>query len=352
MNAPESLEQLRVPATVEDALAPEWLSEALAPTSRGRRVTSSQIVEEIRTVATKVRFTAQFEGEDKPQAFCIKGLFNVDEMTARGGSTMIREADFYSLIGPNVDVRTPECVATVVDRDRQQGTIVMRDLIAAGARFCSALEPFTAEDAAASLEQIARLHAGTALLDNSPWITPRVSELANANYVTVPMLQELLDGERGKALTPEVRSAERLVAGMKSLAARDAARPQYLVHGDAHAGNIFRSDEGTGLIDWQLLQRGGWALDVSYHLCAVLPVEVAEREERNLLDHYLETMRSLGREVPEREQAWAEYRESVLYGYYLWAITRRVDPPIIHQFVPRLGLAVSRHESHRLLGIE
>ena len=58
---------------------------------------------------------------------------------------------------------------------------------------------------------------------------------------------------------------------------KSEARPQFLVHGDAHAGNIFRTDRGSGLIDWQVLQRGTWAIDVAYHLCAVLPVDLAER---------------------------------------------------------------------------
>jgi hypothetical protein len=35
----------------------------------------------------------------------------------------------------------------------------------------------------------------------------------------------------------------------------------------------------------------------------------------------------------------------------LWAITRRVDPPIIVQFNQRLGAAVARHGSHALLGV-
>ena len=33
--------------------------------------------------------------------------------------------------------------------------------------------------------------------------------------------------------------------------------------------------------------------------------------------------------LPGEEEAWQQYREAVIYGYYLWGITRRVDPPII-----------------------
>ena len=62
------------------------------------------------------------------------------------------EGDFYLKLAPQLDVRVPEAVAVVSDRDAQQSVLIMRDLIAAGGRFCSALEAFTADQAADSLE--------------------------------------------------------------------------------------------------------------------------------------------------------------------------------------------------------
>lgn len=352
MDQARIMTELPIPATLEEALDPAWLTQALRPESGGSAVEAVETVEVIRTVATKVRFTVRLAGTEAPKAFCLKGLLDVDEMTAKGGPTMVREADFYARIGPPVAVRTPTCVASITDREAMQGVIIMRDLIAEGARFCSALEPFDADQAAASLAQISALHSGRGLLDSQAWITPRVSELAEMRYLSADQLQALLDGPRGEGLSTATRSAERLGAGMRELARRDAARPQFLVHGDAHAGNIFRSAAGeTGLIDWQLLQRGGWALDVAYHLNAVLPVELAAAEERRLLALYLELMRGHGCAMPDAEDAWRQYREAALYGYYLWSITRRVDPPIIDLFTGRLGRAVERHESHALLGV-
>ncbi|MET0179979.1 MAG: aminoglycoside phosphotransferase family protein [Novosphingobium sp.] len=341
----------KVPATLDEALDPRWLSRALAGWSGSATVEAVECVEVLRTVATKARFTARFSHAPDSMAFCLKGLLDVDEVSAKGGSTCVRESDFYDLIAPHVAVRVPTRVATVIDRERQQSILIMRDLVADGAAFGTALEPLSADDAAASLDQIARLHAGSALLDQAPWITRRIAALADSRYVTTEQLQAMLDGPRGEGLPNGVRNAERLVAGLRALAERDGQRPQSLVHGDAHAGNIFRTTDGPGLIDWQLLQRGGWALDVAYHIAAVLDVDVAEREERALLDHYLETAQALGCAVPDRDEAWRQYRESLLYGYYLWAITRRVDPPIITLFVQRLGSAVARHDSHRLVGL-
>ncbi len=76
---------------------------------------------------------------------------------------------------------------------------------------------------------------------------------------------------------------------------------------------------------------------MAYHIAAVLPVEVAEREERRLLGHYLQLALAQGLDVPDPEEAWAQCRAAAVYGYYLRAITRRVDPAITNVFVARLG---------------
>jgi len=357
---------LKPPRTLAEATDKAWLTQALEPVSGGAAIESVEVVEVIRTMATKVRFAVRFAGRVESQGFCLKGFLDVDAATAQGGSTTVREADFYAQLAPLVSVRTPICVSSIIDREGRQGVIIMRDLIKDGARFCSALEPFTLDQAAQSLEQLARLHACAELLEQFPWVDNRIAQLAQAQYVPQPLLQELLDGPRGEGLPARTRDAAVLVARMKALARRDGAQMQTLVHGDAHAGNIYLAPAEPGLassglaspaltrpglIDWQLLQKGSWALDVPYHICAVLEVADAEREERRLLSHYLETVCALGGEALELETAWLCYRASIVYGFYLWSITRRVDPAIINVFVQRLGAAVSRHESYRLLEV-
>jgi len=342
---------LAVPATLAEALDPAWLTGALAPVSGGAKVAAVETVEVIKTVATKVRFRVTFDGDAGVQDFCLKGLLDVDDMARLGGSTCVLEGDFYLKLAPELNVRVPQAVAVVSDREARQSVLIMRDVITAGGRFCSALEAFTVDDAASSLAQIVNLHAGSGLLEKTPWVTPRIASLGRMPHMTAEILQGLLDGPRGDNLSPAVRNGARLIAGMQALGDKDAGRPQFLVHGDAHAGNIFRTADGSGLIDWQVLQRAGWAVDVAYHLCAVLPVELAEKEERHLLNHYLDLARGHGLPVPDAEEAWLQYREAVMYGFYMWGITRRVAPDITVQFTDRLGRAVMRHESHALLGV-
>lgn len=339
-----------VPRTMEEALDPAWLTAALAPISGGARVVSVELTDVLKTMASKARVAIRFENEPKRvHAFCLKAF--LDDEINMGGPTTIREADFYSEIAPQLTMRTPRCPVVVLDRVTQNGILIMEDLIAAGARFCSALEPFTPDLAAQSLDQLARLHVATRLLPSLPWLPSRIDTIAEHPHFTDTRQQQLLDDPRSEGLSERTRSAVLLHAGLKALAARNAPRQRTILHGDCHAGNLYLTADGPGFTDWQLVQRGHWAQDVAYHMCAILPVEVAEREERRLLDHYLDAVRKLGGAAPDRETAWEDYRCAQVYGFYHWAIAQRVEAPIIKIFIRRLGAGVTRHDTYSLLGL-
>ena len=124
-----------------------------------------------------------------------------------------------------------------------------------------------------------------------------------------------------------------------------------MIHGDAHAGNIFETSGGPGLIDWQLVQRGVWAADVAYHIGAVLDIDDRRRSEFDLLRHYLTRLSIYGVEPPAWEEALVQYRRYLAYGLHLWAMTQFVDDNITTQFVQRLGQAVADNESFQLLSV-
>ena len=234
------------------------------------------------------------------------------------------------------------------------GLVPVEDLIAAGCRFLGALKPYSVNQAAASLDQLAQLHAshwGDAALASLPWLGSRLAKMGE-NYVSPGVLQGMLDGPRGEPLPAQLRDAKRLQRGVKVLESRTADNHPCLVHGDAHAGNVYETAAARpGLIDWQLVQRGSWGLDVAYHVGATLATSERERSERSLLDHYLERLRAYGAPPPPREAAWLQYRACLSYGYYLWAMTRKVEENITHEFVRRLGLAVAAHDSFGLLDV-
>lgn len=345
--------QSAAPLDLDEVLAPSWLDAVLAPLYPGARVASTTVVETLTTIASKVRFLVEYvPGCDAgaPTAMCVKGYFAPQ---SRSMATLGQiEARFYDDVAPHLGVRVPTCLSSAIDAATGHGLILMTDLVAEGATFLTALSPYTVEQAAATLEQLAHLHVtepNRLDLPEPAWLDPRLA--GYLSYVSAERLQEQLDDGRGVALAADTRRADRLRAAFTTIAARAAASAGCLIHGDAHAGNLFVAADGRpGLIDWQVVQRGSWELDVAYHLAAVLDVPDRERHEGALLDHYLDAVRSHGGEPPSRVHAWDAYRDALVYGYFMWAITSRVERPVIDTFVTRLGSAVQTHDSLARLG--
>ena len=334
-------------------LSPEWLTETLGERFPGAVVDATTVTQRLETVATKVRFRLSY-ADDKdqgaPPALCAKGYFNpaVRARMSQGRST---EVEFYRDIASTVPVRMPTCIHAAVDEDTGHGLILMEDLIEQDATFLDPRTVYSPEETAASLDQLAALHASHWEDPTLPTsFPPRLAALAGV--FDVAALQAQLDDGRVDGLPDDVRDADRLQRSMLALADLGRGLPGCLVHGDVHTGNIFVSPDGDpGLIDWQVAQCGAWALDVAYHLATVLDPEVRVESERALLDHYLDRLAARGVIPPERVDAWWLYRAHLPYGFFLWGITRAVERPVIEHLTGRLGSAVAHHGSFELLEV-
>jgi len=342
------------PTDLDEVLSPAWLSEALSRPGAPVKVAGSRIVQRLQNSATKIRFEVDFDipPPDGVRSYCVKGFFG--DTYNLGGPNSPTEARYYLEIQAGSAVRTPDCPYAGINETTQHGIILMHDMVAKGGRFLTALEPYSADQAASSLDQLARLHAedwGGQRLGRFGWLGNRFEIMGDKPWLPLDILQGLMDGPRRAPLDPAICSAERIHGAFVALGPVAHRQPQCLVHGDAHAGNVWEMDGQAGLIDWQLLQRGSWAIDVAYHIGSSLTPEARRASEQPLLKHYLERLRAHGAEPPAWDDAWFAYRTHIAYGYLLWAITRRVDPPIILEFVKRLGLAVSELETFELLGV-
>ncbi|MBC7303841.1 MAG: phosphotransferase [Nocardia sp.] len=330
-------------------LSPAWLTPVLGQNYPGTVVTGTAVVDRLETVATKLRFRVDYaQRAEAPEALCAKGYFNPERRRATRA-----EADFYRLVAPHLPVRTPPCVHAAVDDTTGHALVVMHDLVAVGAQFLDPLVGYSAEAATATLDQLAALHAATwdgkmtVLRDQFP---TRLVSLTR--HLTVEQLQSQVDDGRAEGVSAPVRRADRLIAAMTAIDRLSATSPTCLVHGDLHTGNIYQMPDGSpGLIDWQVVQHGVWALDVAYHLATVLDPDELARHERGLLDHYLDRLAARGVTAPDPDQAWQLYRACLPYGYFLWSITRAVDRPIVEHLTGRLARAVERHRSLDLLGV-
>jgi hypothetical protein len=163
----------------------------------------------------------------------------------------------------------------------------------------------------------------------------------------VPDILVNFDGPIGAGVPAVVRDAERLVESLRRLA-KDVidADPWSVIHGDAHVGNLFLdAAQRPSFVDWQMVQRGPWYLDVGYHLASALTVEDRRSSEQDLVRHYLDCLTSAGIEAPSLDDAWLGVRRGMIYGFFLWGITLKVDPAVTTSLLTRLGTAAADHDA-------
>ena len=342
---------LAIPRTLDEAIDPAWLGEALAPGAGAGAVAQVQVTEVVKAMASKVRIGVRFADEpERVHHYCLKAFLDSDLDLQSTGEVTTRESNFYTRIAPHLSMRVPACPAVVTD-ESGQAIMIMEDIIAKGGSFCDTLQPLTVEQARETLDQLARLHAGSSLLEDNPWIPRGMDWMAESRHFPQALIQERMDDGRGEGLPPATLDAGNLLASLRVLADRSRAGPQTMVHGDSHIGNIYQSAQGLGFADWQLIKSANWAVDIAYHIGCVLPVDVAERHERELLLYYLDALGRHGGDPVDADTAWDEYCCATPYGYYLWAITARVEYSRTCENFQRLGAAVTRSDAYRRLGI-
>ncbi|AWK71121.1 aminoglycoside phosphotransferase [Rhodococcus oxybenzonivorans] len=347
---------IAVPDTLEEALSPQWLTAALEPRYAGievREVIPGPVVDR---VSTNARFTIVCE-RDTPDglssSLCVKGYFNDQGREAR--SVGEREACFYRDLAAGSGVRTLRGVYADFDPATHHGVVITEDVVAEGGVFLDADSHFTPDQAAESLSQFARLHAttwGRAQWAETTWLKPKLDGALRAwgaDTITA-RIDENLNGPNGLRVPAEVRDARRLTEAYSALVgtlqSEHASSDWCVIHGDAHVGNLFLDPMGApSLVDWQLVQRGMWYLDVGTHIATALTVDDRRRSEKDLLWHYLDCLASHGIALPSRDAAWRALSRGIVRGFFLWGITAKVAPHLIEILLHRLGTAVADHDA-------
>ena len=106
---------------------------------------------------------------------CAKGYFSeLGRALAHIGEP---EARFYRDLAGVTGVHTLRSVYADVHPETRHGVVITEDVIEAGGTFLDALSPYSPEQVAWSLEELARLHGATwgdAALASEPWLASRL----------------------------------------------------------------------------------------------------------------------------------------------------------------------------------
>ncbi|WP_436772257.1 phosphotransferase family protein [Yinghuangia sp. YIM S09857] len=337
-----------VPETLDELLSPTWLTAALAPRFPGIRVTGVRPGPVVSRVATNASFHIECEGgvpEGLSPTLWGKGYFS--EVGRQFRHTGRFEVSFYRHLAARSGVRTLTSVYADVDHETGHSAVITEDVLHQGAVFLDAASEYTPDLAAESLAQLAALHAsgwGDPTVGTAEWLAPRL--VSYTGHRGVREIRQNFESTVGAGVPVEVRNADRLFAAYEDVITGTAdAEPWTVVHGDTHVGNLYLDGAGQpAFVDWQLVQRGPWYLDVGYHIASVLTVEDRRRTEKDLLRHYLDRLAAAGVDAPKWDEAWDGLRHGIVHGFYLWGITLKVDPAITATLLERLGTAAADHE--------
>jgi hypothetical protein len=336
-----------IPETLDEALSPEWLTDVLSSRHPGIRVTEVIPGPVVSRITTNARFQIRCEGptpDGLSPNLCVKGYFSAAGRESRRAG--LPEAYFYRDLAAETGVRTLNCVHADVDPVGKQAILITDDVVADGGRFLDGTSDYTPAETAQSLTELAALHASTwenAKWAETRWLAPRLARTLATRGVE--LIRANLAGPNAVGVPREARAPERLVTAYRALAAEVSAQARWcVIHGDPHVGNVVLDGAGRpSLVDWQVVQRGAWHLDVGYHIASALTVEDRRGSEQDLLRHYLDELAARGVDAPSFDEAWPAIRHGILHGFYLWAVTIHVAPPIIAALLHRLGTAVADH---------
>lgn len=315
--------ELPVPKEWEE-LAPDWMTTVIGRHHPGAVVDGVSV--QLRDDGTnrRARLALSYSAGSGPATVFVKAVDPEHKELVRITSGLFHEPRLFNsdIVLP---LEHPHVYVAVIDEPGDDFILVMEDLTARGADPRDATRPMTVDQAASGVRGLGRLHGqfwehrsadhpGLGWLEAfAPWPGMEIAPL--------PMAYEAI----GDAATPEITAltGETLFNGLWARYIRTLTRsPQTLLHGDPHIGNTYLLPDGAvGFLDWQVVRRGNWSLDLGYFLQGALTTEDRRAHERDLLEEYRAALALPADELPSADAVWLRYRASVAHGLALWLAT-------------------------------
>ena len=174
------------PVELDEVLSPAWLTECAVGAltgRRGRRGAGHRDTQDRRHQGPLPSRVDDAAATRPARRLLREGRTSTADPASRSGGGRDRDG-VLPRSGSDLPVRTPPCVYTGVDPDTGHGVVLMHDLVAAGCTFLTALSPYIAEQAAATLDQLAQLHAAQwadPALAGVEWLAPRLATLTSTS---------------------------------------------------------------------------------------------------------------------------------------------------------------------------
>ena len=347
-----------LPMTLEE-ITPAWLTTALRIKQPGVTVRDARILDVNHGTCTKVRMQLDVDDAGRaagiPERVMLKGGFETHSREM--GHMHEDEARGYRDVYPHVELPTPACYFADYDPELRQAVIVMEDLVVRGVTFCHPLKPQTFEAVARRLTALARFHAQTW---NSPefeaggrwaWGAKPIPGPYFLHYLQPEQWRRFVALPRGAAASVRFHDREWMSEAMYRLGRLSERRPQAMLHGDTHLGNLYVDADGApGFFDG-LPSRGTPMREISYHVTGALDTADRRRWEGALLQHYLDELVRNGVAAPSFDETLHDYGCFLAIGYLIFLINEsHYQPEAINTaYVARFSAAMLDHDTAGLI---
>jgi hypothetical protein len=245
------------------------------------------------------------------------------------------ESRFYREIRLQLDIDAPEVYGARYDNHTRQFAILMEDLTLRGARFPNAIDSLPLATIKSTIKQMALIHArfwqSDELNQSLNWIPTRMTggmfPVFDGIGFDLVRYQVEQNSFKSDLISPIDKTVKELWQANWKSQELLASGPQTLLHGDTHVGNTYVLPDGEGgLLDFQLLVKGNWCIDICYYIMTALDIQSRRMYEKDLYDFYLQELVKLNvPNVPSFEEAWHDHRLASIWGLVIgWLIT----PPV------------------------
>lgn len=318
-----------LPMTVEE-VTPAWLTQALGERFPGTEVQHSEIVEIISGTCTKIRLrlTLNEAGQraGMPGQVILKGGFEPHSRSM--AQTHEKEVRAYRDLFAEFKLQSPACYFADYDNERQQGIVIIEDLLVRGVTFCHPQQPHSYAQVADRLTALARFHAcswdSPELKPGGRWHWAQDYLVASQTYMKRYLEPQVWDyyvsSSRGAAASVHFHDRQWMAAAQDLLPSFAAEMPRCIIHGDTHLGNLYLDPDGTpGFFDPQPLQAPAM-VEVAYHIAGALDPMDRPRWEGPLVQHYLDALQRQGIDAPDFDMAMRQYSAFLVLGYCIFLV--------------------------------
>lgn len=307
-----------------DGITPGWMTAALAGHHPGAVVDGVRVALRDDGTNKRARLELSYSAGSGPATVFAKAVDPDHADLVALTSGLYHEPRLFSS-GVVLPLDHPMVYAALIDEERKDFLMIMEDVVVRGADPRDSTRPMTVEQVANGVRGLARLHSaywGDRLTDNQAldWVEPFVA-FAGMQYAPLHIARERL-GDTVAAEILALDGEQLFIDIWARYIGTLTTTPQTLLHGDPHIGNTYvLPDDDVGFLDWQMVRRGNWSLDLGYFLQGALTIEDRRRSERDLLEEYHDALTLPAAEMPSAHDVLLGYRASVAHGLAIWMAT-------------------------------